>query len=104
MFENIFERIFRMNLTMKNQRNLVKIDKSNKKKRNFDSRANSRRSVFLEFIFVSRRSALAQRQREEEQLKGKLTAEEAKRLVHISNDLTFHFFSCLERTSSSRCY
>ena len=68
-----------MNLTMKKRRNRMKINKSNKKKKIFDSK-----NLFWKIqvmVFVSRRSVLVQRQREEEQLKGKLTAEETKRQV-----------------------
>lgn len=59
-------------------------------------------------LFISnRRSALAQRQREEEQLKGKLTAEEARRQVKSNigkrNVLISMNFFCKGRTRGSRC-
>ena len=55
--------------------------------------------------FEFRRSVLAQRQREEEQLKGKLTAEEARRQVRISFQKHFQiqFLFRIERASSTNC-
>lgn len=96
-----FKRAFRMNLNMKKRRNPMRINKSNKKKKNFDSRS-SIWNVQIDIIEF-RRSALAQRQREEDQLKGKLTAEEAKRQVQISTNTNMKIILHIERTTSSRC-
>ncbi len=65
---------------MKKIKNLSKKNVSNKKKKNFDSK--NLKVLQLKILsFSYRRSAIAQRQKEEELAKGKLTAEEAKRQV-----------------------
>jgi hypothetical protein len=61
---------------------------SNKKKKNFDSKISIvHRFENSRFFFdSSRRTAIAQRQKEEEQSKGKLSAEEIKRQVRTDRN------------------
>jgi len=75
-----------MDLNEKKVKNLMKINNLNKKKKNLDSK-NFIDLLLFYLFFQYRRSALAQRQREEEQLKGKLTAEELRRQVRVTKKL-----------------
>jgi hypothetical protein len=94
-----------MGLTMKKIKNMMKINDLNKKKMNLNSKNLFNSSCFKVFFFKYRRSAIAQRQREEEQLKGKLNAEESRRLVRTAqlvHSLNRNKPVCLEGTSSPR--
>ncbi len=84
----------------------MKIKDLNKRKTNFDSKNFIILLFLLIYFFKYRRSAMAQRQREEEQVKGKLTAEEAKRQVRTKNKSLYfykgHDNLLSERTAGTR--
>ena len=81
--------LFRRNSNMKRRRKWQRRNWSNSKRKNFASKNEpfSPASTQDTLMLSSRRSALALRQKEEENFKGKLTAEETKRQVRTTDEI-----------------